>query len=193
MLDIAPKDGEYMWSAEHYYHSLRVGRIAPHFAHYIGEKSEFCYNLGLAGLMHDIGKFDLNPGILNKNGRLTAEEFEHVKKHIDYGKDKAVLTGLPNDVVDAIYQHHENFDGSGYLGLREFEITDKARMLRILDVYDALRSKRSYKAAFSFNEALAEMEKMKKAFDPRFYEQFLTFIKEENMNNETMLLYGRGI
>lgn len=116
----------------------------------------------MASALHDIGKISIPEEILNKPGKLTAEEFEMMKKHSDIGS--RMLLDLPieqfnSSLVKIAYEicrwHHERYDGRGYPdGLKGEEIPISAQVVAMADVYDALTSKRCYKKAFSHEEAL---------------------------------------
>jgi len=132
--------------------------------------------------LHDLGKIAIPDSILNKPGPLTKEEFEKMKTHSSESVsiiEKAIKeTGnaefLQNAKLIAAY-HHECWDGSGYLaGLKKYEIPLQARLMAIVDVYDALVSERPYKKAFSHEEALNIIKEASgKQFDPLIVEVFI--------------------
>jgi putative two-component system response regulator len=111
--------------------------------------------------LHDTGKIAISDAILNKPGKLTAEEFEIMKKHVDFGVDaiERIAARTPENsflqYARVIAQnHHEKWDGSGYpRGLKGIDIPLEGRLMAIADVYDALISPRPYKRAFSTNDA----------------------------------------
>ncbi|NHM16878.1 response regulator [Eggerthellaceae bacterium zg-887] len=115
-----------------------------------------------ASSLHDIGKIAIDDAVLNKPGRLTAEEFEHMKQHTVIGAQ--MLDELPydrrnNPLIDRAYEicrwHHERFDGRGYPdGLKGDEIPISAQVVALADVYDALTSERVYKEAFSHEKSI---------------------------------------
>lgn len=138
----------------------------------------------LAIPLHDIGKVGIPDSILLKPGKLTETEFEIMKGHSDLGADLIARfradNNLEHDKVLEIAQgiaksHHENFDGSGYPdGINGYNIPFAARVMAIVDVYDALLSKRPYKKAMSKAEAIGEMIKVsKQKFDPDLFAVFL--------------------
>jgi len=132
--------------------------------------------------MHDLGKISITDGIVNKPGKLTNDEYEKMKEHVMEGEriiDKIIArTGeeafLRNAKLFAGY-HHERWDGNGYpRGLKEDEIPLQGRIMAIVDVYDALVSERSYKSAFTHEEAVKIiMENSGVHFDPKIVEVFL--------------------
>lgn len=132
--------------------------------------------------LHDIGKIAIPDAILNKPGRLTGEEFSVMKTHTDQGK--SILEGVKsntvgdsylNEAVELAYYHHEKWDGSGYpCGLKGEDIPLSARIMAVADVYDALISKRCYKAAMSEEEALQIIKDSSGThFDPSIVHAFL--------------------
>lgn len=139
--------------------------------------------------LHDIGKTGISDSILKKNGLLTPEEFEIMKEHTVEGAQLLKKTeylfmevrdgGDLKTAIEIAECHHEKFDGSGYpYGLKGEEIPVPARIVSIADVYDALRSKRQYKKAFTHEEALNEINgdgerTNRKHFDPRVLEAFM--------------------
>jgi putative nucleotidyltransferase with HDIG domain len=108
-----------------------------------------------AALLHDTGKLAVPERILNKPGKLTDAEFEAMKLHVDVGADILSAIDFPYPVVPIVRAHHENWDGSGYpRGLRGRDIPIGARILSIVDCYDALTSDRPYRPALSDREAM---------------------------------------
>ena len=103
---------------------------------------------GVGALLHDIGKAFVEQRILNKKGPLTAFEWEVMKRHPLSGLAMLLDTDVPNFVKKAVLQHHEDFHGGGYpMGIEGPAVTVLARVLRIIDVFDAMTSRRSYKEA----------------------------------------------
>ena len=142
---------------------------------------QFYTNLLCTAPLHDIGKVGIPDAILLKPGKLTAAEFEIVKKHTVIGADtlETVRRTYPNNGfismgAEIARHHHEKWDGSGYPdGLSGQEIPLEARIMAVADVYDALRTKRVYKPAFSQKESCRIMfEGSGKHFDPEIIEAF---------------------
>lgn len=135
-----------------------------------------------AAMMHDIGKIGVPDQILLKPGRLTAEEFEIIKTHCQFGVD--ILGDYDADVTrmarSIAFTHHERWDGKGYpVGLKGEEIPVEGRITAIIDVYDALTSERPYKRAYPVEEALQVIgEGAGTLFDPQLVQCFLS-IQEE--------------
>jgi putative nucleotidyltransferase with HDIG domain len=127
-----------------------------------------------AALLHDTGKLAVPERILNKPGKLTPAEFEAMKLHVDVGADILSSIDFPYPVVPIVAAHHENWDGSGYPnGLKGTEIPIGARILSVVDCYDALTSDRPYRAALSDDEAFAIIRARRGTFyDPSVVDTF---------------------
>ena len=143
--------------------------------------------LSEAAPLHDIGKISIEDAILRKEGALTTEELKEIHSHSVLGAqiiDSVLAEVGSNDYLVAAremaYYHHEKWDGSGYpVGLKGEEIPLSARIMAIADVYDALRSERSYKKACSKEEARDIItEQSGKQFDPDLVEVFLEHLQE---------------
>lgn len=138
--------------------------------------------------LHDIGKVGIPDNILLKPGKLTTEEYEIMKNHVNYGV-KALENDLYDDehipsfiktAIEIVGAHHEKYDGTGYpLGLVGESIPLPGRLMAIIDVYDALMSERVYKPAYGFSYTIEYIKKESgKHFDPKIVEGFLE-IKDE--------------
>jgi HD-GYP domain-containing protein (c-di-GMP phosphodiesterase class II) len=129
--------------------------------------------------MHDVGKTMISTDILNKKGKLTKEELDKVKKHPQLGVEilKESRIDSKNEQIITL-QHHENCDGSGYPhGLMKREIQHSGKVSRIIDVYDALTTDRSYAKAVRPFAALALMKKeMSNCFDKEIFLDFIRFL-----------------
>lgn len=110
--------------------------------------------LRISSLLHDIGKVNIPIEILQKKGKLTKEEYEEIKKHPAFGAEIAISLEFPEEITKPILSHHERKDGNGYpLGLKGEEIPLLARIISIADTFDALTTNRSYRNAYSIQEA----------------------------------------
>ncbi|MCP4267462.1 MAG: HD domain-containing protein [Candidatus Brocadiaceae bacterium] len=130
-------------------------------------------------LLHDLGKTKIRSDILNKKGALTDSEFEEVKRHPEIGVTVLRESGDSlNEEYSIIMQHHENCDGSGYpFGLKKEEIHYSSRIVRIIDIYDALTMQRSYSAPQRPFDSLKVMrDEMCNAVDPSMLKCFIRFL-----------------
>lgn len=152
---------------------------------------------GVGALLHDIGKSFILPEILNKNGPLSDIEWEIVKRHPLFGQAMLIDTDLPTFVKKAVLQHHEDFNGEGYpMRLKGSGISVLARVLRIIDVFDAMTSHRPYKERLPAKKVIQIMTRtndgadseqadrdrgMKKCFDEELLRNFVIFLGKVNM------------
>ena len=151
----------------------RVYKITEILARNFNFSSEEMLELKLGALLRDIGKYSIPADIWEKSGKLTREEYDYVKKHPLQGYE--IVKDYVNDNVSKlILCHHEFFNGKGYpLGLKAHDIPLGARIIGLADMYNALRSKRPYRGAFSRDEALEIMNSEKgMKLDPYILEEF---------------------
>lgn len=141
-----------------YRHALDVAFLSGYLGGWLGYSDSEIWNLTLAGLMHDIGKTRIKFEMLSKSNKLNLE-FNIAKIHANYSYQLLAQTGIvPNIVLDAVLQHHERMDGSGYpYGRSNTEINMLARIVAVADVYDALISNRYYRKGVSPKEAIQIM------------------------------------
>ena len=150
---------------------------------------EFIEDVVRSAPLHDIGKIQIPDAILNKPGKLTDEEYEKLKNHTTAGKDiissaidmvSEESSGYLNEARNLAYCHHEKWDGNGYpQHLAGLDIPLSARIMAVADVFDALVSKRSYKAPFKFEEAIDMIKKESGThFDPKIVEAFIKAMDE---------------
>jgi HD-GYP domain-containing protein (c-di-GMP phosphodiesterase class II)/uncharacterized membrane-anchored protein YhcB (DUF1043 family) len=121
-----------------------------------------------AAILHDIGKIGIKDAVLLKSGRLTPEEFEHIKQHPAKGEEIVKILQFLKEEAILIRHHHERHDGSGYPdGVKGFDIELGARILAVADAFDAMTTDRPYRKALPVEEALLELERNKGTqFDP---------------------------
>ncbi|WP_417791118.1 HD-GYP domain-containing protein [Stutzerimonas xanthomarina] len=127
-------------------HCLSVSILAMGFGTHLGLADDKIELLGIAGLLHDVGKMKIDPAILNKPGRLTEEEFQHIKLHPTFGfQALCSQEDIPAAAVHAAHGHHERLDGKGYpQGLDQYQIPFATRVITIVDAFDAITSHRAY-------------------------------------------------
>lgn len=175
-----------------YVHSMNVSLISATIGKWLNLSENDINNLTLAGLLHDLGKLSVPSEILNKQGKLTEEEYEIIKKHPMSGYD--FIKNLPLDVKikEACLLHHERCDGSGYpFKLNGNKISLYAKILAIADVYDAMTPPRTYREALCPFKAieLFEKEGLYK-YDPKIIMTFLENIGASYLNNNVLLSDG---
>jgi putative nucleotidyltransferase with HDIG domain len=168
--------GQSLESADSYTHG-HCGRVAEHglaVGRALGLDAGQLTALRLGAYLHDLGKVRIPHEILNKPGKLTAEEFGIVKMHPVWGLEMLAEVDFPWDLKPIIRWHHEKYDGSGYPdGLKGDEIPVAAQIICIVDVYDALTTTRSYKPAFTPAEALERMAEVPHWWREDVYKAFL--------------------
>jgi putative nucleotidyltransferase with HDIG domain len=162
-----------------YTHSVNVGLYC--LAYGINNKMgpNDSRDLGLGGMLHDVGKSKIDHSLINKNGKLTDVEFKTMKSHATIGKE--ILESMKcyiTNVIEMANQHHEKYEGNGYPnGLVGEEISMFARICKVMDVYDALTTRRSYKKALKPFGAIHLMKKqMGGEFDREILGNFIRFL-----------------
>jgi putative nucleotidyltransferase with HDIG domain len=157
-------------------HIRRVQQRAMQLARAMGIEHEPTLRaIEAASLLHDMGKLAVPEHILNKPGKLTPAEFEKMKQHAAIGADILSTVDFPFPVVPIVRHHHENWDGTGYPeGLKGADIPIGARILAVVDCYDALTSDRPYRSKMTAGEAMAIVQKRSGTmYDPRLVSRFL--------------------
>jgi HD-GYP domain-containing protein (c-di-GMP phosphodiesterase class II) len=157
-----------------YRHCLFVTGFGVAFAQHLGMREDDQRRVARAGLLHDVGKAFIPVALLDKPGKLTAEEMIEIRRHPRLGHDAlAAEGGFPPEMLDAVLHHHEFLDGSGYPdGLRGDQISDIVRLTTIVDIYSALVENRAYREAFTHTRALAIMEQMGGKLDRHLFQAF---------------------
>ena len=141
-------------------HESRTAEIVYAIGKEMGWDESRLQGMRMAAMVHDIGKISIPAEILNKQGRLSAAEYELVKVHPELGY--AILKDIPFDlpIADIVRQHHEKLNGSGYpLGIKADEILPESRVLAVADIVEAMASPRPYRKALGLKVALEEIEK----------------------------------
>lgn len=162
-------------------HIRRVQTYAVGLARRIGVTDEKLIKaIEAAALLHDMGKLAVPEYILNKPGKLTPAEFEKMKLHATIGADILSAIKFPYPVVPIVRHHHESWDGTGYPGgLRGTDIPIGARILSVVDCFDALTSDRPYRPRLSDGEALAILtERRGSMYDPLIVDTFVAVHRE---------------
>ena len=161
-------------------HVRRTQRMGAALGKRIGLTDKQQSNLSLLCLLHDIGKIGIQLDILNKPGKLTEEEWNYIKTHVHKGYQIAKSSKGLMQIADMILHHHERWDGKGYPdGLKENEIPLLSRIISVVDAFDAMVSNRSYRAAKSVDEAIAELERCSGTqFDPYLVKEFVPICRD---------------
>lgn len=175
-LDVVRQWGESIESKDAYTqgHCLRVADLACAIARRLGLGDRRLFWFRVGALLHDVGKIDVPPEVLNKPGRLTSEEWALMRSHPEAGVELLRGIDFPEDVIPIILSHHERWDGTGYPhGLAGEAIPMAARVLGLADVYDALTTARSYKPGMPHDVAMATMrQNIGTHFDPALFQEF---------------------
>jgi putative nucleotidyltransferase with HDIG domain len=160
-------------------HTQRVNELTLELARVFGFSEAERVHIRRGALLHDIGKMGVPDSILLKEGKLTSEEWEVMRKHPDFAHEMLLPITYLRPALDIPYCHHEKWDGSGYpRGLKGEEIPLTARIFAVVDVWDALTSDRPYRAAWSREKALKYICKGAGShFDPRVVEAFVELLK----------------
>jgi len=155
-------------------HNYRVCLYSIRFAEALGLPENEIRAVIAGAFLHDVGKIGIGDSILLKPGKLTAEEFAVMKTHVRLGTDIVARSSWLDSAREVIEFHHERFDGSGYLrGLQGESIPLAARLFAIVDVFDALTSRRPYKAPFPLEEAMRILAESRCShFDPHLLDVF---------------------
>ena len=157
-------------------HIRRVSEYMKILGRASGFTTDYVDKLAVAAMMHDIGKLMIPEEILDKPDRLTEEEYAIMKNHVLYGE--ALLAKCPGDIMQIAktiaLEHHEKWDGTGYLGMKGEDISYISRLMAVCDVFDALTSQRYYKDGWSLEETYNEIVRLKGVhFDPDVVDLFV--------------------
>jgi putative two-component system response regulator len=171
-------------------HSVRVSHYSVVIAREMGIGGEMLRRIELGGHVHDIGKIGVREDVLNKPGKLTNEEYQHIMTHSMVGwKILAPLLGEMPEALNIVRSHHERFDGRGIPdGLAGTDIPLEARIAAAADSFDAMTSDRPYRPGLSMEDALAELVRCSGTqFDPRVVEAVVAAVEAGRFT-----LVGRG-
>jgi len=156
-------------------HSERVALLAQYMAAKASLVDAQVERIYMAGLLHDVGKIGIPESVLQKTGRLTAEEFELMKRHCQIGARILADVKQMEDIVPGVLHHHERYDGRGYpMGLSGRDIPVMGRIICLADCFDAMTSNRTYRKALPLEVALTEIRRCSGTqFDPALAEMLL--------------------
>ncbi len=157
-------------------HCLNVCILAIAFGRHLGMSEADLEKLGLCGLLHDVGKMRVQPEVLHKPSSLNNKELAAMRAHATHGRNLLMASpGIPNSTIDVAYSHHEKVDGTGYpRGLKSAGISELAKIISIVDAYDAMTADRCYSPSIPSTEALKIIFKDRGThFDDRLALEFI--------------------
>lgn len=172
-------------TAHDYYthtHSINVSIYTLSLGSFLGISGKDLEVLGMAAVLHDLGKSKVDYEIINKNGKLSDDEFNQMKKHPAMGHEIALKLGISDErILTGIRHHHEKIEGGGYPdNLKGDQITQFARIIGVCDVFDALSTKRSYKDPMSSFESLRLMkQQMVGHLDMKMVDSFIKMLLKQ--------------
>jgi putative nucleotidyltransferase with HDIG domain len=166
-------------------HGILVSKLAFVLSKELNMDDEFCYIMAEAGLVHDIGKLKLGQHLYGRSkDTLVVEEMKYIRMHPSIGLGILEEYDYSKLLLDSVYHHHENYDGSGYpCNLVGDNIPIGGRILRICDVYAALISDRRYRAAFDKDTAVRLLIEEVKNFDMQIFLAFLSVVHSEKFKD----------
>ena len=162
-------------------HSLRVAQYSKEIARRMGKTSEEQEEIFIMGLLHDIGKIGVPESIINKQGKLTDEEFQIIKEHPEKGYEILKNVSELPMIANGAHWHHERYGGGGYPdGLKGDEIPEEARIIAVADAYDAMTSKRAYSDVRPQDVVRSEIIRCRGSqFDPQIADIFVSMIDDD--------------
>lgn len=163
-------------------HGMLVSTLAYNLAKELGNDEDFCYEMAVAGMLHDIGKLKLSKYLYGRmDDVLKVEEIKYVRMHSTFSYEILQEYDYSDTILKSVYHHHENYDGSGYpSNLKSSDIPYGARILRTCDVFAALVSDRPYRAAFDIDTAIELMIDEVKNFDMEIFLAFTRVVYYED-------------
>ena len=180
-------------------HSDRVSEYSVLIGQKLGLDEEDIRRLRIGGLFHDVGKIGVPDSILQKNAKLSDDEYSEIKNHPSIGAQILSTASIFQDIIPIVEHHHERYDGKGYPSkLKGEDIPYLARIAAVADAFDAMTSRRVYRDSLSIETVIEEIEKNKGTqFDPKVADAFLDILKNnsdeikeirEKYNEEAVLL-----
>jgi diguanylate cyclase (GGDEF)-like protein len=162
-------------------HSIRVGELSYRLGKALNLSSRDLGDLKMMGLLHDVGKIAIDQKILNKESHLTNEEYTEIKKHPEIGYRILSAVNEMSEIAVYVLAHHERWDGGGYpRGLKGEEIPYLARIITVVDAFDAMTSDRAYRKEMSQEKAFAELKRCAgQQFDPDIVDAFIHEMESE--------------
>ena len=157
------------------HHTMRVKNLCKAIGRELGVPQEDIQRLELAAMLHNVGNVGISTDVLNKEGALTGDEYDAIKKHTVFGNDIVMSAEKLDMILPGIRSHHERYDGSGYPdGAAGEEIDILARIIAVADAYDAMISDRPYRKRHDADFAVEELRKNAGTqFDPKVVDAFM--------------------
>lgn len=161
-------------------HGMRVSNLAYLLAQKLELSPDFCYDMAVAGMLHDIGKELISDAMDAQEEHLIVEEIHYVRLHSKASYEILKARGYSQRILQTVLYHHENYDGSGYpQNLSGENIPLGARIIRVCDVYSALTTDRPYRKSFDKQTAIELMIEDIKDFDLHIFLAFQRVLHEE--------------
>ena len=162
-------------------HSDRVSEYSVLIGKKLGLNDDDIRRLRIGGLFHDVGKIGVPDSILQKNAKLTDDEYSKIKNHPTIGAHILSTASIFQDIIPIVKHHHERYDGKGYPSrLKGEEIPYLARIAAVADSFDAMTSKRVYRDSLPMDIVISEIEKNKGTqFDPQIADAFLDILRND--------------
>ncbi|MCH5290268.1 MAG: HD domain-containing protein [Treponema sp.] len=161
-------------------HSARVTTYSEAIGRELGYDEQRIHQLRYGAMLHDIGKIGISNTIINKQSRLTEEEYAEIKQHTEIGYKIVKDNPFFKKIRDFIRYHHETLLGTGYYGKENDEIPEEAMIISAADIFDALTSDRPYRVALPMKEAITELQKQTNIhFTKKILDAFLVYLERE--------------
>jgi hypothetical protein len=168
-------------------HSSRVAEWSVKLGQELNLPEDRLEFIKYAGVLHDVGKIGVSESVLNKEGKLTDQEWEVIREHPVIGQNIIKSIDFLFDVGQAVRYHHERYDGAGYPeGIAGEVIPLESRIIAVADTYDSMTSDRSYRKGLTHGEAIAELKRVAGTqLDPKIVGAFLSIIQQEEQSAHT--------
>ncbi len=175
-----------------YEHCIQVGMLSFYIAKWLGHTDEEAYGIGKAGFLHDIGKSKIHRTILLKPSRLTDDEYEHIKRHTEYGYEIIMKSLNDRTAAYAALQHHERANGKGYpFGITYDWVQPASKIVAVADIYSAMISSRIYKEKQDLFVVLKELYDLSfSELDPTITQTFIRRMIPNFIGKEALLTNG---
>lgn len=183
----------YWHNKREYWHSIRVGELAFLTATSLDMSYESKLMLKITGMLHDIGKISIKNEILNKCKKLSEYDYKEIIRHPYLGEKLLQVSREYSNIVEGVLYHHERWNGNGYpYKLKGYQIPPYARIIAIIDSFDAMVSERPYKDATSIDAACSELLYLKgELYDPELTNDFCQVVIEHKDYIDEILLIGK--